>query len=89
MLYILILKCLERMLATVKSTDDIKVFEILIELYKFFKTHPPENLIVKYNSKLIALIIRFIINSGRAPEPERSGADIQKPQKLLRPNNRD
>lgn len=38
------LKCIERLLDNV---DDIHIFSILIEVLKFFKFHPPENLIVR------------------------------------------
>lgn len=46
MCYILILKCLDRILSHTKSPENLRVFEILVELYKFFKTHPPEELMV-------------------------------------------
>ncbi len=45
MLFKLILKCLERVLHHCEDVTQLKTFEILLELYKFFKTHPPENLI--------------------------------------------
>ena len=45
MLYNLILKCLERVLQHCQDSSQIRVFEVLLELYKFFKQHPPENLV--------------------------------------------
>ena len=58
MLYILILKCLDRVLASATSRDDIKCFEILVEVYKFFKLHPPENLIEGISKNEL----KFILN---------------------------
>jgi hypothetical protein len=47
MMFVLILKCIERILNNIKDASLIKTFEILLELYKFFKNHPPEDLTVK------------------------------------------
>ncbi|KAL4461891.1 hypothetical protein ABPG72_003911 [Tetrahymena utriculariae] len=44
MLYRLILKCLEKLLACYDDKKELRVFEVLTEIYKFFKCHPPENL---------------------------------------------
>ncbi len=47
----LALKCVDRMLNASDEkelAEDIKPFEILIELHKFFRSHPPEKLNVKY-----------------------------------------
>lgn len=44
MLFRLILKCLEKLLACFDDRKELRVFEILTEIYKFFKCHPPENL---------------------------------------------
>jgi len=46
----LAVKCLVKLSASFKSliTEDIKVFDVLIEIYKLFKLHPPENLKVIY-----------------------------------------
>lgn len=61
MCYILILKCIERIVNNIRYTESLRVFEILVELYKFFKWHPPEDLMVK-NIKFIKFIfIKYII----------------------------
>ena len=39
------MKCIERL---VTQADDINTFPILVEILKFFKFHPPENLVVLY-----------------------------------------
>lgn len=46
MLLKLAVKCLVKLSSNFKSfiTEDIKVFDLLIEIYKLFKLHPPENL---------------------------------------------
>ncbi|EAR85442.2 hypothetical protein TTHERM_00441910 (macronuclear) [Tetrahymena thermophila SB210] len=44
MLYRLILKCLEKLLGCYDDKKELRVFEVLTEIYKFFKCHPPENL---------------------------------------------
>lgn len=36
------MKCIERL---VTQADDINTFPILVEILKFFKFHPPENLV--------------------------------------------
>lgn len=41
----LTLNCLDRLLAVVDS-DELDVFPLLVEIFKFFKFHPPENLVV-------------------------------------------
>ena len=60
MLFLLILKCMERLLANIKNPNEIKQFEILLELYKFFKNHPPENLIV-INFNYYFLYLKLIL----------------------------
>lgn len=37
----LTLKCLDRLSGIVLG-DDVNVFSLLLEIYKFFKFHPPE-----------------------------------------------
>ena len=43
----LTLNCIERLVSAI-NPDDLDVFPILVEIYKFFKFHPPENLMVVY-----------------------------------------
>ena len=42
----LTVKCLVRLSASIKNlmSQDVRVFDVLIELYKLFKVHPPEQL---------------------------------------------
>ena len=42
----LTVKCLVKLSGSFKSlvTEDVKVFDVLIEIYKLFKLHPPETL---------------------------------------------
>ena len=46
MLLKLVTKCLVKLSSNFKNfiTEDVKVFDLLIEIYKMFKLHPPENL---------------------------------------------
>lgn len=44
MLFRLILKCIDKLLGVEDDLSELRVFEILTEIYKFFKCHPPENL---------------------------------------------
>ena len=50
-------KCLVRLSSKFKSidTEDIRVFDLILELYKIFKCHPPENL------RVITLYIELMI----------------------------
>ena len=56
MFYRLVIKCIERIknFFLSQKNGDFKIFDILLELYKFFKTHPPENLEV--------IFLKFIKN---------------------------
>lgn len=46
MLLRLCIKCIERILNNynLKDTESFNAFNVLLELYKFYKQHPPENL---------------------------------------------
>jgi len=52
MFFRLILKCFEKLLDRAEEETEIKVFEILTEIYKFFKSHPPEALEVTKNVQI-------------------------------------
>lgn len=56
MCYILVIKCMNQILSSTKYDHEILTFEILTELYKFFKSHPPENLVV-INNKVLKINI--------------------------------
>ena len=55
----LLLKCLQQIMRTLKSEDSesVRIFDLLLELYKIFKSHPPESLSVP-----IFIIFLFIFS---------------------------
>jgi len=59
MFFRLILKCFEKLLDRAEEETEIKVFEILTEIYKFFKSHPPEALEVN-NIRIGCSFVSFI-----------------------------
>ena len=44
----LLIKCLQQIMRALKHEDSesVRIFDLLLELYKIFKTHPPESLAV-------------------------------------------
>ena len=40
----LIINCIDK-LATIINSEEMRSFEVLLEIYKFFKAHPPETLV--------------------------------------------
>ena len=52
----LILKCVERVIANLGHDENVRVFEILLEIYKFFKLHPPESLVVFFFKKFFKFV---------------------------------
>lgn len=63
----LTLKCIERLIQA-STNEDIDVFSLLVEIYKFFKLHPPENLVVNklliigWNSEFERIRILFQVD---------------------------
>lgn len=52
---------MDRILSHNMDQENLRVFEILVEIYKFFKDHPPENLMVII---YIHILYNILINNN-------------------------
>ncbi len=69
MLLKLTVKCLVRLSLNFKNLvgEDVRVFDILLEIYKLFKLHPPESL--KVNRKTLLIFNRKNNLTSRIMKP--------------------